>query len=38
MNNENIIEIHGLKKSYDKGRINALNGIDLEIKRENLYQ
>ena len=33
MNNENIIEIHGLKKSYDKGRINALNGIDLEIKK-----
>ncbi len=32
-NTENIIEIHGLKKSYDKGRIKALNGIDLEIKR-----
>lgn len=33
MNNENIIEIHGLKKSYDKGKIKALNGIDLEIKK-----
>jgi putative ABC transport system ATP-binding protein len=33
MNNENIIEIKGLKKSYDKGKIKALNGIDLEIKK-----
>ncbi|SCG86155.1 ABC transporter ATP-binding protein [Methanobacterium congolense] len=33
MNNENIIEIHKLKKSYDKGKIKALNGIDLEIKK-----
>ena len=33
MNNENIIEIRGLKKSYDKGKIKALNGIDLEIKK-----
>lgn len=33
MNNENIIEIHNLKKSYDKGKIKALNGIDLEIKK-----
>jgi len=33
MNNENIIEIHSLKKSYDKGKIKALNGIDLEIKK-----
>ena len=33
MNNENIIEIKGLKKSYDKGKIIALNGIDLEIKK-----
>lgn len=32
-NNENIIEIQGLKKSYDKGKIKALNGIDLEIKK-----
>ena len=30
--NENIIEIKNLKKSYDKGKIKALNGIDLEIK------
>ncbi len=30
---ENIIEIHDLKKSYDKGKIKALNGINLEIKR-----
>ncbi|WP_048081634.1 MULTISPECIES: ABC transporter ATP-binding protein [Methanobacterium] len=33
MNNENIIEIKGLKKSYDKGKIKALNGIDLEIRK-----
>jgi putative ABC transport system ATP-binding protein len=33
MNSENIIEIRGLKKSYDKGKIKALNGIDLEIKK-----
>ena len=33
MNNKNIIEIKGLKKSYDKGKITALNGIDLEIKK-----
>ena len=31
--NENIIEIRNLKKSYDDGRIKALNGIDLNIKR-----
>jgi len=30
---ENIIEIHALKKSYDKGKIKALNGMDLEIKK-----
>jgi len=33
MNNENIIEIRNLRKSYDKGKIKALNGIDLEIKK-----
>ena len=33
MNNENIIEIRGLKKSYDNGKIKALNGINLEIKK-----
>jgi putative ABC transport system ATP-binding protein len=33
MNNGNIIEIKNLKKSYDKGKIKALNGIDLEIKK-----
>ena len=32
-NSENIIEIKGLKKSYDNGKIKALNGIDLEIKK-----
>jgi len=32
-NKENIIEIKDLKKSYDNGKINALNGIDLEIKK-----
>ncbi len=30
---ENIIEIHDLKKSYDKGKIKALNKVNLEIKR-----
>lgn len=30
---KNIIEIKGLKKSYDNGNITALNGIDLEIKK-----
>jgi putative ABC transport system ATP-binding protein len=32
-NSENIIEIHDLKKSYDKGKIKALNGINLEVKK-----
>ena len=32
-NNENIIEIKGLKKSYDNGKIKALNGMELEVKR-----
>lgn len=31
MNNGNIVEIKNLEKSYDKGRIKALNGIDMEI-------
>jgi putative ABC transport system ATP-binding protein len=33
MNNKNIIEIQGLKKSYENGQIIALNGVDLEIKK-----
>ncbi len=33
MNKENIIEIKGLKKSYDNGRITALNGMDLVVKK-----
>lgn len=33
MNDENIIEIKELKKSYDNGTIKALNGINLEIKK-----
>lgn len=34
MNNaENIIEIRNLKKSYDEGKITALNGIDLTVKK-----
>jgi putative ABC transport system ATP-binding protein len=33
MSGENIIEIHNLKKNYDKGHIKALNGIDLDVKR-----
>ncbi|MCL2116395.1 MAG: ABC transporter ATP-binding protein [Methanobrevibacter sp.] len=32
MNNENIVEIKNLEKSYEKGRIKALNGINLNIK------
>ncbi|MGB9936482.1 MAG: ABC transporter ATP-binding protein [Methanobacterium sp.] len=30
---ENTIEIQGLKKSFDNGKITALNGIDLTIKK-----
>lgn len=33
MNNQNIIEITDLKKSYDNGKITALNGVDLKIKK-----
>ncbi len=33
MNNGNVVEIKKLKKGYDKGRIRALNGIDVEIKK-----
>jgi putative ABC transport system ATP-binding protein len=33
MNNENIVEIKDLEKSYEKGHIKALNGIDLDIKK-----
>lgn len=29
----NIIQIKGLKKSFDNGKITALNGIDLNIKK-----
>lgn len=32
MNNGNVVEIKNLIKRYDNGRINALNGIDLEIR------
>ena len=32
MNDINVIEIQGLKKSYENKQITALNGIDLEIK------
>ncbi|MGZ7109000.1 MAG: ATP-binding cassette domain-containing protein, partial [Methanobacterium sp.] len=32
-NNENVIEIKNLKKSYDNGAIKALNGVDLKIKK-----
>jgi len=31
-----IIEIWNLKKSFDNGKIKALNGVDLEIVRGNL--
>ena len=30
---ENIIEIRNLKKSYDDGKIKALNGLNLEVKK-----
>ncbi|MDI6725082.1 MAG: ABC transporter ATP-binding protein [Methanobacterium sp.] len=30
---ENIIQIRGIKKSFDNGKITALNGIDLNIKK-----
>lgn len=33
MSNEYIIEIHNLKKSFDNGKIKALNGMDLLIKK-----
>lgn len=33
MSKDNIIEIKGLKKSYDNGRITALNGMDLEVRK-----
>ena len=33
MTEENVIEKHNLQKTYDKGKIKALNGIDLEIKK-----
>lgn len=31
--NENIIEIRDLKKSYDNGKIKALNGMNLKVKK-----
>jgi putative ABC transport system ATP-binding protein len=33
MKEENIVEIENLEKSYEKGNIKALNGINLEIKK-----
>lgn len=30
---KNIIQIRGIKKSFDNGKITALNGIDLNIKK-----
>ncbi len=33
MNDENIIEIQNLKKGFDKGKITALNGVNLKIKK-----
>ena len=33
MNDENIIEMKGVKRGYDNGGIMALDGIDLEIKK-----
>ena len=34
MNNENIVEIKNLKKSFDKGKIIALNGTLCKIAIE----
>lgn len=31
--NENIVEIRNLRKGFDNGKITALNGIDLNIKK-----
>ena len=33
MTNDNLIEVRGLKKYYNKGAIKALDGIDLDIKK-----
>ena len=34
MNNiESIIEIKGLKKSYDNGKIKAINEMNLEVRK-----
>jgi hypothetical protein len=33
MNDEKIVEIKNLKKGFDKGKITALNGIGLTIKK-----
>jgi len=33
MNDGYIIEIHNLKKSFDNGKIKALNGMDLLVKK-----
>lgn len=32
-NNKNIIDINNLRKSYDHGKIKALNGVNLQIKK-----
>ncbi len=32
-NNNHIIKIQGLKKGYDNGKIKALNGMNLEVKK-----
>ncbi len=31
--NDNIIQVHGLKKHYNKGLIKALDGVNIDIKR-----
>jgi putative ABC transport system ATP-binding protein len=30
---DTVIDIHGLTKAFESGRINALNGVDLQIER-----
>ena len=37
MNNENIIEIKDLKKTYEKGAIKALDGINLRNQKRRIH-
>lgn len=33
MNNGNVVQINNLRKGFDKGKIKALNGIDIQIRK-----